>query len=88
MFRWGHFGSFGGDMCSAVTSLVVILMSASVYNFVLVNLDRLLAFKRPFDYQPESSRRGIKRGISPFQYYYQNNTFAIQPCPSLLTFLS
>ena len=64
---WGHFGSFGLEMCSAVTSLVVILMSASVYNFVLVNLDRLLAFKRPFDYQPDSSRRGIKRGILQFQ---------------------
>ena len=60
---WGHFGRFGGEMCSAVTSLVVILMSASVYNFVLVNLDRLLVFKRPFEYQPDSSRTSIKIGM-------------------------
>ena len=60
---WGNFGRFGGEMCSAVTSLVVILMSASVYNFVLVNVDRLLVFKRPFEYRPDSSRTRIKIGI-------------------------
>lgn len=61
--RWGYFGSFGREMCSAVTSLVVILMSASVYNFVLVNLDRLLVFKLPFQQQADSSRKNIKIGI-------------------------
>ena len=59
---WGNFGRFGGEMCSAVTSLVVILMSASVYNFVLVNLDRLLVFKSPFQQQADSSRKNIKIG--------------------------
>ena len=53
-------------MCSAVTSLVVILMSASVYNFVLVNLDRLLVFKLPFQQQADSSRKNIKIG----KYWY------------------
>ena len=34
--RWG----LGREMCYTVTSLVVILLSASVYNFVCVNIDR------------------------------------------------
>ena len=58
MFRW----VFGREMCSVVTSLVVILMSASIYNFVLVNLDRLLVFKWPFQQQTGGSRKNIKIG--------------------------
>ena len=41
-------------------------MSASVYNFVLVNLDRLLVFKLPFQQQADSSRKNIKIG----KYWY------------------
>ena len=57
-------------MCSAVTSLVVVLMSASVYNFVLVNLDRLLVFKSPFQQQADSSRKNIKIGKYLLKYFY------------------
>ena len=34
--RW----ELGREMCYTITSLVVILLSASVYNFVCVNIDR------------------------------------------------
>ena len=61
---WGHFGRFGGEMCSAVTSLVVILMSASVYNFVLVNLDRLLVFKCGFLHRAYGTSRNYMIGMS------------------------
>ena len=52
-------------MCSAVTSMVVILMTASIYNFVLVNLDRLLVFIWPFHHQADGSRKKIKIGKWP-----------------------
>ena len=49
-------------MCDIVTSMVVILMTASIYNFVLVNLDRLLVFIWPFHHQADGSRKKIKIG--------------------------
>ena len=58
MFRW----YFGRYFCQIVTSLVVCLLSASIYNFVLVNLDRLLVFKRPFNQLSGGSRKNIKIG--------------------------
>ena len=42
--------------------MVVSFLSASVYNFVLVNLDRLLVFKRPFNQLSGGSRKNIKIG--------------------------
>ena len=48
--------------CQAITGLVVCLLSASIYNFVLVNLDRLLVFKRPFNQLSGGSRKNIKIG--------------------------
>ena len=61
MSRW-RFGRFG---CQAITGLVVCLLSASIYNFVLVNLDRLLSLKFPLTYnnQSQTSIRIIKIGI-------------------------
>ena len=50
-------------MCSAVTSMVVILMSASVYNFVLVNIDRLLALTAPLQHRAYGSSKTIMRGM-------------------------
>ena len=58
MLRW----YFGRYFCQIVTSLVVCLLSASIYNFVLVNLDRLLVFKRPFNQLSGGSRKNIKIG--------------------------
>ena len=58
MSRW-RFGKLG---CQAITGLVVCLLSASIYNFVLVNLDRLLVFKRPFNQLSGGSRKNIKIG--------------------------
>ena len=34
------FWEFGTNMCNFITSMVVILLSASIYHFVCVNIDR------------------------------------------------
>ena len=41
VLRW----TFGPSMCHVMTSMEVILLCASINNFVLVNLDRLLCLK-------------------------------------------
>ena len=58
-FRW----NFGEMFCQIITSLVVVALSSSIYNFVFVNLDRLLAVKFPMDYKSSASRKKIKVGI-------------------------
>jgi len=57
--RW----NFGEMFCQIITSLVVVALSSSIYNFVFVNLDRLLAVKFPMDYKSSASRKKIKVGI-------------------------
>ena len=58
--RW----SLGKFMCQLVTSSVVILLSCSIYNFVFVNLDRLMAIKFPLTYKDSASRKKVKMGIA------------------------
>ena len=62
LFRW-DWDEFGGERCSAVTSMVVILMSASIYNFVLVNLDRLLVFKCGFLHRAYGTSKNYMIGM-------------------------
>ena len=50
-------------MCSAVTSMVVILMSASIYNFVLVNLARLLLLVAPLQQRVYDNTKNIMIGM-------------------------
>jgi len=58
--RW----TLGYHFCQFVTSMVVILLSASIYNFVFVNLDRLFAIKMPLRYQEMKDKRWlVKLGI-------------------------
>jgi len=58
--RW----TLGYHFCQFVTSMVVILLSASIYNFVFVNLDRLFAIKMPLRYQAMKDKRWlVKLGI-------------------------
>ena len=45
-FRW----QYGELLCDLVTSMVVITMSSSVYNYLGVNIDRVLAIKYPLEY--------------------------------------
>ena len=51
--RW----TLGYHFCQFVTSMVVILLSASIYNFVFVNLDRLFAIKMPLRYKEMKDKR-------------------------------
>ena len=53
-------------MCYVMTSLEVILLCASINNFVLVNLDRLLSLKFPLTYNNKepASFQIIKIGIA------------------------
>jgi len=44
--RW----QYGELLCDLVTSMVVITMSSSVYNYLGVNIDRVLAIKYPLEY--------------------------------------
>ena len=46
IFRW----QYGELLCDLVTSMVVITMSSSVYNYLGVNIDRVLAIKYPLEY--------------------------------------
>ena len=57
--RW----TFGVQLCNVTTSVDIITASASIYNFVLVNLDRLLVVKFPMEYH-NTSDKYIKIGIS------------------------
>jgi len=57
--RW----ELGYPMCHIITSLVVILCSSSIYNFIGVNIDRLIAIKDPANYRNDHSRTNVKRGI-------------------------
>ena len=58
--RW----NLGYPFCQFVTSMVVILLSASIYNFVFVNLDRLFAIKMPLLYKETKEKRWmVKLGI-------------------------
>jgi len=58
--RW----TLGYHFCQFVTSMVVILLSASIYNFVFVNLDRLFAIKMPLRYKEMKDKRWmVKIGI-------------------------
>ena len=67
----------GKPMCHIITSLVVILCSSSIYNFIGVNIDRffvsflalfdldnprLMAIKDPANYRNQS-RTVVKKGI-------------------------
>merc|ERR1712126_138855 len=56
--RW----EMGKPMCHIITSLVVILCSSSIYNFIGVNIDRLMAIKDPANYRNQS-RTVVKKGI-------------------------
>ena len=48
-----------------MTSMEVILLSASINNFVLVNLDRLLALKFPMQYYNKNkSNKSTKIGLA------------------------
>ena len=51
-------------MCQVITSSVVILLSCSIYNFVLINLDRLFAIRFPMTYRDRAGRRKVKMGIA------------------------
>jgi len=53
--RW----TLGHHYCEFITSMVVILLSASIYNFVCVNLDRLFAVKMPLRYQEMKEKRWL-----------------------------
>ena len=44
------------SFCNVMISMEIIMLSSSVYNFVLVNLDRLLAIKFPFKYHNRSNK--------------------------------
>ena len=56
---------FGPLMCHVMTTMEVVVLCASINNFVLVNLDRLLSLKFPLTYnnQSQTSIRIIKIGI-------------------------
>jgi hypothetical protein len=56
--RW----TLGHHYCEFITSMVVILLSASIYNFVCVNLDRLIAVKMPLRYQEMKDKRWLVKG--------------------------
>eukprot|EP00092_Neocalanus_flemingeri_P024395 GFUD01026451.1.p1 GENE.GFUD01026451.1~~GFUD01026451.1.p1 ORF type:complete len:346 (+),score=90.25 GFUD01026451.1:73-1110(+) len=51
--RW----TLGPYLCEFVTSMTVILLSASIYNFVCVNIDRLIAIKMPLKYYALKDKR-------------------------------
>ena len=51
--RW----TLGRILCQFITSLTVILLSASNYNFVCVNIDRLMAIKIPLKYKELKDKR-------------------------------
>ena len=51
--RW----TFGRHFCMFITSMIVILLSASIFNFVAVNIDRLVAIKMPLKYKEMKDRR-------------------------------
>ena len=52
-------------MCHVMTTLEVVLLGASINNFVLVNLDRLLSLKFPLTYNKSpKSFKIIKIGIA------------------------
>ena len=51
--RW----TLGHHFCEFLTSMVVILMSASIFNFVCVNVDRLVAIKMPLKYKELKDKR-------------------------------
>ena len=53
-------------MCHVLSSMEVILLAASINNFVLVNLDRLLSLKFPLSYNNKSPKsfKIIKIGIA------------------------
>jgi len=51
--RW----TFGHHICMIITSMVVILLSASIFNFVAVNIDRLVCIKMPLRYKEMKDRR-------------------------------
>ena len=61
MFRWS---ALGDPFCKIYTTLVVIALSSSIYHFVFVNFERLMALKFPIDYRSPNSRRKIKIGIA------------------------
>ena len=54
--RLGHW-ALGHHFCEFLTCTVVILMSASIYNFVCANLDRLIAIKMPLKYKVLKDKR-------------------------------
>ena len=56
--RW----TLGYHFCQFLTSMVVILMSASIYNFVCVNVDRLVAIKMPLKYKELQDKRWMVKG--------------------------
>ena len=56
--RW----TLGYHFCQFLTSMVVILMSASIYNFVCVNVDRLVAIKMPLQYKELQDKRWMVKG--------------------------
>jgi len=56
--RYGRW-NLGHHYCEFVTSMVVILLSASIYNFVCVNLDRLFAVKMPLKYKEMKDKRWL-----------------------------
>ena len=51
------------SFCNVMISMEIIMLSSSVYNFVLVNLDRLLAIKFPIKYR-NMSNKFTKIGIA------------------------
>ena len=51
--RW----TFGHHICMIITSMVVILLSASIFNFVAVNIDPLVCIKMPLVYKEMKDRR-------------------------------
>lgn len=51
------FWTMGQSMCQFANSMVVMFLSASIYNFVAVNLDRLLAIKFPLMYRDMREKR-------------------------------
>jgi len=57
--RW----TFGHHICMLVTSMVVILLSASIFNFVAVNIDRLVAIKMPLRYNEMKDRRWMVKVV-------------------------
>ena len=61
MFRWS---ALGEPFCQIYTSLVVIALSSSIYHFVFVNFERLMALKFPIDYRSPQSHQKIKFGIA------------------------